>query len=328
MADTQILTQISAAVAALHAEHHPKVFGVGGERVPQRSGIAVSERRVLSVARQAEAGEKVPLRTADGTVLTATVLGWDPATELALLETEQNHGVAVWERAGETPAVGTAVVSLGMPSEAGVEARFDIVRSASDDGRYHHVRTDGVALPGFAGGGMIDPDGRLIAVLTRDPHGFSGFGIGANYAFELVKDLEGGASRGPAYLGIQGHPVDLSPQHRDTLGREQTMGLLLMSIEEGSPSSKAGLTVGDIVVAMNGTQIPTHEELFHQLASGLVGKTVAVEVLRGGKVTTLNVVPVERPHHAGHHAGHRGGHHGGQARGGAHRRWRGMGTMG
>jgi S1-C subfamily serine protease len=324
MADTSILTQISAAVAALHAEHHPKVLGVGGRRAPQRSGIAVSERRVLTIARDADPGDEVPVRTAAGTVLEASVLGWDSATELALLETAEDHGVAVWERAGEKPAIGTAVVSLGMPSEAGVEARFDIVRSVHSDGSREHIRTDGVAVPGFAGGALIDPDGRLIAILARDPHGFSGFGIGAEYAFELVKELESGRGQGPAYLGIQGHPVELSQDHRGALGRDQEMGLLLMSVEDGSPAAEAGLAVGDIVVSLNGAQTPTHEELFHQLSGGIVAETVAVEVLRGGALTTLDVVPVERPRHSAPH-GRRGGM---KSRGGAHRRWRGMGTMG
>jgi S1-C subfamily serine protease len=347
MAHESFLTQMSKAVTGLYESHAEKILGVGGGPVPQRSGIAVSETRILSVARYAETGEEVSVRPAGGAPVTATVLGWDPASELAVVETEQPHGVALFEHAGRVPGAGEFVVSLAMPGEDAVEARFEMVRgvtgrpgvtaapstgeeSGSEPTEESFIRTDGVAIPGFAGGAMIDGDGKLLAVLTRDPGGFSGFGVPIQRALSIAERIGEGGSHGMGYLGIQSHTVALTAAHQKSLGRDQAWGLLLVSVDENSPAAES-VMVGDILVSLNGVETATHEELFHTLSSGIVGTTVEAEVLRGGVLTSVQLVPGERESHPRGHRRHHGHHRGddtGRRRGGAHRRWRGMGTMG
>jgi serine protease DegQ len=333
MSDTLHLAQLSGELSDAYREHKDKVCGVGGDRVPQRSGIARSETQILTSARYAEGGEHVYLRSSGGDTMTATVVGWDGATEIALLETPEPHGLPVFEPADTLPAVGSLALSLGMPGPAAPEMRLDMIRGVEEGDDATAIHTDGTAVPGFAGGALVTPAGRLAGVLARDPAGFSGYAVPASRAFAIAETLAAGGGQGPAYLGIQGHTVALTGTLQNSLQRDQAWGLLLVSVDETSPAADAGMMVGDILVALNGVETATHEELFHVLSSGISEHSVEAEVLRGGIATRIAVTPAGRegrPRDRRSGGGHGGGHGWARARRGEgmQRRWRGMGTMG
>ncbi|MGE5462052.1 MAG: S1C family serine protease, partial [Syntrophothermus sp.] len=96
------------------------------------------------------------------------------------------------------------------------------------------------------------------------------------------------------YLGIRSQTVDVPTASQDALKRKQATGLLVMSVEKNSPASKGGLIVGDILVAIAGTPVLHHDELFARLNGEVVGKTTPVEILRGGQPQTMNIVIGER----------------------------------
>jgi S1-C subfamily serine protease len=73
------------------------------------------------------------------------------------------------------------------------------------------------------------------------------------------------------------------------LKREQGAGLVVIGVETGSPAEAGGMMVGDILVGIEGHPILDHDELFARLSGDAVGKSIAVEILRGGKPETLKV---------------------------------------
>jgi S1-C subfamily serine protease len=96
------------------------------------------------------------------------------------------------------------------------------------------------------------------------------------------------------YIGVRSQPVSLTADMRTTLGREQETGLLLVSIEAGSPAEIAGLIVGDILVAVEGQPVDDHDELLVYLTGQAVGKPTSIQVLRGGQPITIPVTIGER----------------------------------
>jgi serine protease Do len=88
--------------------------------------------------------------------------------------------------------------------------------------------------------------------------------------------------------------VDLTADGRKALKREQEHGLLIVGMEEDSPAGKGGLLVGDILAGVAGEAIEHHDELFTKLSGDVVGKSTAMDVLRGGKLETIKVVVGER----------------------------------
>ncbi len=106
-------------------------------------------------------------------------------------------------------------------------------------------------------------------------------------ADELAK--HGSVKRG--YLGVRTQPVEIPDS---ALKRDQKNGLLVLWLEESGPAQKGGLFVGDTIVAIGGQPVSDPDDLFAALNSDTVGKSIAVEVLRGGKSETVNVTVGER----------------------------------
>jgi serine protease Do len=143
--------------------------------------------------------------------------------------------------------------------------------------------------------------------------------IPAKLAWNIAKSIEehGGVKRG--YLGIRSQLVEVSADAGKSLMRAQGSGLLVMSVEKDSPAAVAGLIVGDLIVGFAGQPVADHDELLLQLNSGVVGKSLDLEVLRGGKPQIVKVTIGEH-NEAGEHEHHHHGRHSGRHFG--HRRWR------
>ena len=99
---------------------------------------------------------------------------------------------------------------------------------------------------------------------------------------------------GSRYIGVRSQTVNLPADAQTQLSREQETGLLLVGIEKDSPAEQGGLIVGDILVGVAGVAVEHHDELFARLSGDVVGKPTAMDILRGGKLQTVNVVVGER----------------------------------
>ena len=136
-----------------------------------------------------------------------------------------------------------------------------------------YLRTDAIPFPGFSGGPLIDTEGRVVGLNT------SGLAHGAAItipAFLAWSDAENLAKYGyikRGYLGIRSQQVALTADIRKELSREQEAGLLLVSVESGSPAEAGGLIVGDILVAIEGQAIADHDELMVHLSGEFGWKT-------------------------------------------------------
>lgn len=280
------------------------------------SGVLTAPGLVLTASHVVQEDE-IKVTLPDGAELSAELLGRDPHSDLALLKLSTTKGAAA--QTNTDPKVGQLALALGRPTSEGVQASLGIVSAIGGPLRSHHggllesyLRTDAIPYPGFSGGALVDAEGRVLGINT------SGLGMGASLtipaklAWQIAKTIEehGGVKRG--YLGVRSQLVELNDEARLSLKREQHTALLVMNVEKDSPSSAAGLIVGDLIAGFAGQPVADHDDLLLQLNSGVVGKAVELEVLRGGVPQLVKVTIGEHEGAEGHemhrrHSGRRWG---------------------
>lgn len=193
-------------------------------------------------------------------------------------------------------STGQLVFALANPFGGKVSATFGIITNASAriGGRTPWaddvVVTDARLNPGYSGGPLVDVFGKMIgmnaAYFTN-----RGISIPANQLNETVRDLlvEGGVKR--AYLGIVSDSISLPEDVAEQIKQEE--GLLVYSVELGTPAKKAGVAVGDIVVRLDSKPVRNYYDLRRILTSKIIGKETSLSILRGEKLTELLITPIE-----------------------------------
>jgi S1-C subfamily serine protease len=273
---------------------------VNGRRRFPASGIVYAKDLVVTAEHVVERDEDISVMLADGTNVNASLAGRDPGNDLALLRLEKGSTVPA-EKAGNDPKVGQLVIALGRPGLDGIEASFGIVSGIGGPVRTgrgglleRYLRTDAVPFPGFSGGPLIDTEGRVVGLNTSGLAHGAAITIPSYLVWSDAENLSkfGYIKRG--YLGIRSQQVDLAQEQRKMLDRDQLTGLLLVSVEQGSPAEASGLMVGDILVAIGGQAVADHDELMVHLSGETVGTTLSIQVLRGGNPLDLPVMVGER----------------------------------
>ena len=295
-----ILVELSDAIADAAERAGKSTVLVDARRKFPASGIAFSKDLILTADHVVEREEDIKVILADGTEVTARLAGRDPGTDLAVLKLDRPEATPA--EVSKTPArVGQFVLAIGRPSANGIESSFGTVNSIGGPVRTgrgsmleRYIKTDVVSYPGFSGGPLVNGDGTIFGINT------SGFGNGgaitipADIAWKIAETLakHGKIKRG--YLGIRSQTVEISADARKSLKREQGTGLLLVGLEADSPAGKGGLIVGDILVGVAGETVSHQDDLFVRLSGDVVGRSVAINVLRGGKLESVNVEIGER----------------------------------
>src|SRR5947209_5046383 len=256
----ELLSSFSNQLADAVAAAAPSVVQVQGRRRPA-SGLVYADNVVLTTVRALgrEDGLRVRRQNAEG--LEAELAGWDPTTSLAVLRVP-GLGTPAIVPARAPARVGHLALAVARSWSNAVTASAGIVsviggplptgrRRAIDE----VIRTTAPMHDGFAGGAFLDTSGELIGIATASAIRGLGVVIPAAIAWKTAATVleHGGLKRG--YLGIAGQPVELGnvesaregarPLNESTQGGRT--GLLVVGITNGSPSSAAGMLVGDIV---------------------------------------------------------------------------------
>ncbi len=268
-------------------------------RIPA-SGIVYKNDLIITANHVVEREDELTVLLPEGNTVKAHLAGRDPARDLVLLRLDQ-AGARPAPLSGNPVQVGQPVFALARPSSEGLEASFGIISAIS--GPVHtgrggvlekYLRAETNPYPGFSGGPLIDLEGKLLGMNT------SGFSMGslitipADLVWKAAEYLAEHGSVRQGYLGIRSQPVILNEANQSSLQRVQESGLLLVGLEPESPASNAGLIVGDILVGIAGQALTSHEMLQSRLNNETVGKTITLEILRGGQRHDVTVTVGER----------------------------------
>lgn len=295
-----IFTELSDAMADAAERAGRSIVLVDARRKFPASGIAVSADTILTADHVVEREEDIKVMLGDGAELAARLAGRDPGSDLAVLKLDKPSAAAA-EVSKTPPRVGQFVLAIGRPSARGIESSFGTVNAIGGPARTgrggmleRYIKTDVVSYPGFSGGPLVNGEGAVFGINTSGFSSGSALTIPADIAWKIAGTLEkqGRIKRG--YLGIRSQTVDIPADAGKALKREQSTGLLIVGIEKDSPAANGGLMVGDILVGVAGEAVAHHDELYARLSGEVVGKSTAVEVLRGGRLETVKVTVGER----------------------------------
>lgn len=293
-----VLTELSDSLAGAVAAAGPAVVRVEGRRRLAASGIVWSAEGLIMTASHVVKSEgNVNVGLADGNVVKAELVGRDPSTDLAVLKAAAN-GLPVAQWAAPEYQVGHLVLALGRPGRT-VQATLGIVSALGDSWRTgmggqidRYLQTDVVMYPGFSGGPLIDAHGRLLGLNTSGLARGVSLAVPAATLERVAGDLVAHGRMRRGYLGVSTQPVRLSENLKGELGQET--GLLIVSVEPGSPAEQGGLVMGDAIVNFDGKVIRHHDDLLALLGGDRVTQKVPVQIIRGGELRTVNVTIGER----------------------------------
>jgi S1-C subfamily serine protease len=303
---TTSLISLSNELADLSTAKGPSIVQVLGGRRPA-SGIIHGTDTILTTGRAIGREDGVRVKVGDTDPIDAELIGWDPATSIAVLRTRTKLSVAPPPIAEAEPRVGQIVVALARSWSNAVTASAGIVAVVGGPlrtGRRREIaRVIRVTAPmhdGFAGGGLFDASGQLTGIATAAVIRGFGVAIPASIAWAAAQQIvTTGGSRG--FIGIAVQPVHAPAQYR-TEGRERA--LLIVGVTAGSPAEAAGIIVGDVLLDAAGARIESAEDLLERLTGDRVGQKIQLKALHGGVPRDVEVVVASRPRHEpGHQRG-------------------------
>ena len=292
MATPYSLAELSRELAQAAEIGGQAVVSVHGRPQVPSSGILWRDGVVVTTDHTLKRHEDITITRPNGENAAATLAGRDAGTDLAVLRVPENGAAAAKTADEASLKAGNLVLALGRRGENGVTVSFGVVSAIGAAWRTwrggaidRFIRPDVSIYVGFSGGALVDVEGRVIGVNTSALTRGSGVTIPASTVTRVVDDLltRGHVRRG--YLGVGLHPVELPG------GKP---GLIVLSVEPEGPAAKAGVFVGDVLVALEGEPVADTDDVQAHLDGDRVGRAIAVELVRGGAAVTLTIIPGER----------------------------------
>jgi S1-C subfamily serine protease len=282
---------------------------------------------ILTNAHVVDGAVKVTVQLADKQVVDAKVIGKDVSSDIALLRIDPDglNLTPLELGSAKDVQVGDPVIAIGNPFgldrtlTTGVVSALQRRISAPNNFAIDNViQTDAAINPGNSGGPLIDAAGRVIGINSQIETGGSGNGnVGIGFAVpidtakEILPQLKKGAKIQRAYLGVTSLTIDGS---LSALNLPVKSGVLVQTVQAGSPAAKAGLHAGgmsaqiggtdlvlggDIITAVDGKAISSSDDLSALISGHKPGDEVRITVVRGGRSETLTATLDSRPSTAG-----------------------------
>ena len=264
------------------------------------SGVIVDadEGLLLTNAHVVANAEQVTVRLMNGTETEAKVVGVDPETDIAALRIASTGLAEIPIGKPSTLRVGDFVVAIGNPFGLEQTITLGIVsalgrRGLGIEGYENFIQTDASINPGNSGGALVNLAGELVGINTAivtPSQGSAGIGfaipvdMAMTIADQLVRD--GQVRRGQLGIIIQ----DVSPDIARALDLDAPGGALITQVMPGGPAEAAGLQPRDVIVAVDGVEVPDAAALRFQIGLRAPDRRVALDILRAGERMSVEAV--------------------------------------
>lgn len=270
-------------------ESAAQITSLGSGFIISADGVVVTNNHVI------EAADAIEVILQNGQRFEATVVGRDPATDIAVLRMHARTPLPYVNMGdSDTARVGDVVLAIGNPFGLGGSLSVGVVSARNrniDAGRYDDfIQTDAAINRGNSGGPLFNTDGEVIGVNTAilTPTGASvgvGFATPTSIVRPVVDQLVRYGETRRGWLGVR--LANLNRAAAERAGYAGESGAVITRITPGGPAAAAGLRAGDIVLKFGGRDIADSRSLTRMVGDAAVGAEIQVEVIREGRRMTV-----------------------------------------
>jgi putative serine protease PepD len=309
---TQVANEVVPSVVTI-AAHGASGSGTGSGEVIRSDGYILTNNHVIAIA--AGSGGSVEVLFSDGQSESATIVGRDPQTDLAVLKVTASRQLkAIAMGSSSSVQVGQPVVAIGAPLGLSGTVTSGIVsalnRTVEVPGENDKsallvsaVQTDASINPGNSGGALVNCEGQLVGVPTAgasvpsasgESSGGSiglGFAIPVDLAKSISDEIISTGRVTHAFFGLQTAPIP--PEAASQAGVPE--GLFVQAVTPGGPAEKAGLRANDVITSIDGKAATSNIQLQELTITKKPGDTVSVGYNRSGRSATTTVTLGTQP---------------------------------
>jgi S1-C subfamily serine protease len=275
-------------------------------RMPS-SGVHWRQGVIVTADHTVRRDEEISVGLPDGRTVPAALAGRDASTDLAILTLPAAELPVADIGDASALRVGHVVLAVARPGERGrgLNASWGVISALGGPWRSWHggqidqfIRPDVSLYPGFSGGPLVHAHGRVMGINTSGPRS-TPLTIPPATVNRVVGQLleKGRIVRG--YLGLGMQPVRLPERLKQSLNLPATSGIIIVAVEPASPAEKAGLLIGDVLVALDGMPVSDTADIQALLGPERVGTAVSVSCIRAGVLAERVITIGERPQRIG-----------------------------
>src|SRR5436190_3448729 len=301
--DRDLLDAYSSAVVSAVDLVGPAVVRVERERGGGSGVVFAPDGFVLTNSHVVHGAGQLAVTLSDGHELRADVVGDDPHTDLAVLRVDGTSLPCASLGDSRRLRVGQIAIAIGNPYGFHHSATAGIVSGLGRSLRARSgrliddvVQTDAALNPGNSGGALVTSRGEVVGINTATILPAQGlcFAVASNSArFVAMRLLSDGRIR-RSHIGVGGQNTAVPREQARANGLAVTSGVLVLSVERGSPASRAALAEGDVIVSLGDLPVGGVDDLHRFLTEERIGVGVPLTALRRGKRIRLTIEPAEQ----------------------------------
>jgi S1-C subfamily serine protease len=299
--------EVAYAAAEVRNRATPRGRNAPGTRRPARgtgSGFLFTpDGYLLTNSHVVHGSEEITVRLNDDTRFTADLVGSDPDSDLAVLRIG-SPGALPYAEFGDSAhlKVGQVAIAIGNPLGYSKTVTTGVVSALgrtlrADSGRLMHdvIQTDAAPNPGNSGGPLVDSRGRVIGVNTAMIPQAQAicFATGINTAKWVIGQLFAHGRVRRAYIGVSGANVRIATRVVRHFDLPSAGAVHVAEVAAGSPAARAGVAVGDRVIALDGMPVDGIDTLQRLLDTSRIARDCELKLLRRSSVLSLTVRPIE-----------------------------------
>ena len=311
MTTAQVSEMVSPSVVVITTEQvvYSQWSWYGQNQVESGAGSGViisSDGYILTCAHVVSGASQITVTIGD-TDYTATVVGEDDTSDVAVLKIDATGLTPATVGDSDSLSVGDSVLAVGNPlGELGGTVTSGIVsalnrsvtiQGTSSTNTMSLIQMDASVSPGNSGGGLFNMNGELIGLVnakssSSDAEGL-GFAIPINDAIQVAQDLlENGYVSGRPYMGIT--YIAVTDAQTAAQLNVNAYGVYVVDVVQGGPADKAGLKAGDRIVSIDGNEIAQKDDLGTLMQQHTAGDTLSITVARDGQMQTVSLTLGEK----------------------------------
>ncbi|BAY82360.1 PDZ/DHR/GLGF domain-containing protein [Calothrix parasitica NIES-267] len=295
------LQALSNNIAEIVEKSGKAIVSLNANRRFTPSGIHWQEGIIVTSDESLKRYEDITVTLENGDRKSVSLLGRDPSTDVAFFQIENPEIPVATIGDAANLKVGNLVLALARSSEGDIRAAMGAIsvvsgewKSMSGGNIDKFIRPDISLYPGFSGGALVDALGNIIGMNTTGRRG-TALTIPASTINRVIEQLvsKGRISRG--YLGLGMQPVRLPDNLKSSLNLTSNSGVIVVNVESNSAAENAGILLGDVLISFDGSTVGDTNDVLGLLNdSSSVGKSVQLQIVRGGELIELNLTVSER----------------------------------